>query len=375
MLTILVAISCVDVSKRKHRRGFHVEWRGNNKSKSISAQKKENEIKKGIALSNIRFSEIKLEIPQEKFKEDRLVLSYGINKIESSEEKALKPTVLSLSKAEEILVKTESSKNQNTGFIYSIGILLGGASLFFLSRKKIKKKAEWASKNKTKAQLIIAGLSVTIPMLGLTAGAIHGDAEMTTAKMTIFGGVGLVSVLSHFFSKKKRFRFKGFMLLLATLGMAFTLGGKMKTDSAKSSQEKVEVSVNDSKANSTGGFASASVDDEVPFGIMILKFLGTVGLLIVGFYAAFLIAILSCSLACSGYGALALVFLVVGLVGLVILITLLIRWLWRTNARRRKEKYKKKKIIETKIFIGILVLIAAMIAVFGYIQDFFDSPF
>ena len=374
-LCVLVLFSCVDISKRKHRGGFHVEWRTSSKNLHVSAKKNKNNQKaKNLSeVKNSNTSIIQLNLPQEKFKEEEVFLlnSFDAKTIENIE--YVEPAQNSQSPIKNNSIDGIKLKNIDSGMNLSIGILLGGLSLFFFNKKKITKRSKWASQNKEKSRSIIAALSVAIPVLGLTAGWLNGNAEMTNTKLALFGGVGLISVTSHFFSKNKKsnFRFKGFLLLMAVLGMSFTLGGRIHIKSLNSVKHKVELSAKDSLTNSNAYTAPSNVDDEVPFEVMIAKFFGTVALCVLGLIGAFIFANISCALSCSGYGLLSAITLLLGVAGTAIITGLLITWLWRTSARRKQEKFIKKKIMEERIFAIVLGILFSLSIALGI---FFNSP-
>ena len=200
-------------------------------------------------------------------------------------------------------------------------------SLSLTSASGTLKYAKWARSNKKEARWILLVFNIAMMVCGLCIGLACHRSGLSLGKPMIYVGIGMFLIGTFLFPDKDkadpniatRYRKKKILSVLRIAGSSLAIMAYVNSYLMTENGEMVQ---------------EASVD------VVILIVLATAGLLIFG-YA---ILALSCGIACSGYEGLAIVVLVGGISGLIVLYVWTIR---RILNMKKKQKPKQQLSDET----------------------------
>jgi hypothetical protein len=233
-----------------------------------------------------------------------------------------------------------SSKNK--GLLTGLAGLMG---LFTLALgipliKKTKSLSLWASRNKKQSQTFLTLSHIGLGASGFFLGNQLADAGILTSELSsqlLFGAAGIATALYPVRKKKSGFlkysflKAKMFSLFLAFTGFALMMNvGNNWAENKHNAESPVEVvsSLEAPEHNNT-----VVIDNDEPERV-VLRILGTIGVVLLSIILLYIVAIFSCALACSNMGALAVVVLLGGLAGTIFLAIFLLKSIWKRKPKK-----------------------------------------
>ena len=384
-LTSLLLWSCVNLTKRKHRSGYHIEW-DLVKLKKKASSKNTQEDSLVYASIDKGFPDYSNTECQEKL-DSTLDSEISIVTIDKSMETTYESD--SVDSIQNTFSQSKTSYKNNRylkdvrlpdrkgGFLYwSIG---GITILALATRKKAKKLSQWAAENKKLAQVMVGLSSLSLPVVSFLLGWLEGDGSSTGLKMGLFSGLGLLSIGAYLHKRSNKGfflrKFKELFFIIAMVGFFNTAGNKLsenfhKSEKATSFEKSVE-----------GDFVKSSLDtvDETSkklsntFGKVFLSLL----LLVVCYLLGAVLLFLSCSLLCSGYGVLALLLAIGGTFGMLGLFAFGLINIWKKHRGKKDTltyaERSENKRIRTNVLMILLAFIIGLIVLgsinfFGYLS-------
>lgn len=352
LISFLFSCSILSVDKRRYRKGFHVSW-NKNIQKSEPLEKGEKIVQQELVASNDQTTEssssgrmkstlkVRSEVVLAKDEKRNSIKKSRIVYYKSRKEVAKKQNVYKVISKNQKKTKTKvrclEQKEQQTSALYYF-LLSGIVPFIALQRKRGYTAAKWASENKLKAQGALA--------LGSFA--------------AVFSSFFLGNIL--------QWETSGAMLLApASLMTAGLLINAQKHKGNRLLKNRLSISLLNIGTTFGGFFAGANipsllsvpgeVDDPTilnPAGVFALT------ILLIVFIAAglYLVAILSCSIACGGSGILALVVLFGGSY-----LVLFLGLLGFANVYRRESQKGESMIGKSALraLIGIIIIAIAIL--------------
>lgn len=326
------------IEKRKFRKGFHISWNKKQRSPQkeipdqtlVSSSKKEGfEVKS----TQRKIAEAKPDVTQN---EVSLIKPLS-NKTTSSNNTMLKgqekkeiSSVKSLSAQKEKRTKKNEGSN-HSGYLYLLAAL--GIPILAINKKRNYDLSSWASENQQKARWIIGAGTATAFLSSYFVGRLwHFDIpEHSLPIALVLGGTGGATYL---LSRSNRGRITGGMMLnLAANFGSFTLGTMRPT-----------------------------LESESPYimhpALMVFLTLALI-LLLIG--SSYLIAALSCTIACNGYGFAAAAVLIGGLYLVAFLFMLAILNVYRKKGDEERS-FAKTAALTALIVIAALALLVLVLA-------------
>ena len=364
--------SSLTVTKRKHRKGYYVAWSSGKNTESgnstpLSDLKKANKLAFANALTLVSIPEREMFIPpleNEKLEQD----------LSDSSKKDFKKS----SSPQVVLFGTNSSGNQLNQkhkfrlqaehyLLISSFLSLGLLAIF---RKKKAAIVRFAQAHKRKVQV-----GLTIVLGGLFLGSfLNGYFNADKFSLLKLIGTSAVGVLTYAFNKVKM-SYMGkkaltVVMLVSNMGLGQQIGSYIATASASNQMESIHVL----KEN------NALTANQQDVASVVLGVLGTILIIILGTGLIWAVIVLSCSIACSGYGVLAILVLIAGGVGVFVLCYQLIKNLWRwvsktsskgnQDIRKNKSTDNKKSNRKIDPFNLVLLLLGLLIAAYYAITVF-----
>jgi len=346
-LSILIAgCSSLHFDKKRYSRGYHVSC--NKKISTSVFVKKKAELKtveqSSIFAHQLQTSEIadNIEIiyiqPSNRIENDSLL--YLSEKTEV-EELGL-DNVFQMGQLKTVVNKkinpiqsssaiSQETSNSSKSLLFFLFALSTPCALLFFKKRKVSK---WAMNNVNKARLVIAGIHIGIIgsslLLGMLVGASFAYWMMPiiviTSVMSIFS-IGL-KIKSAAKDKTSISFFKRNLLAVGNAFSAFIFGG-------------------------SHSFLSGSGGEMLmhPLGVVILTILLT-GLLLLSFYG---LVLLSCEIACAGYGVLASVVLFSGVFLFSFFYSLALLHVYKTESSDTDTFVKKSA--KTALIITLIALL------------------
>ena len=362
--------SCVNITKRKHRSGYHIEW-------DIAKTKKRVPIKnilddEFVNSKNNTLIDFKIASKNKKVitnKENAITGLDDNNSIKSADHYYYNDYIDKTTITSEGRKKINHISKKNNGHLFWF---LGGSIFLALAgRKKVNKLSQWAAANKMKAQTLVGFSATLLPVVSFMHGWTFGDSDLIDFETGAFSTLGLVSIGAYFHKKtNKNFfvrKFKEFMFLVALIGLFNSVGNKLSERFHKNEHSiSFEKSQNDD-------FVFSSLKKVDDTSNKLLKIFGKafLSLLILGILFALEILVLSfaCNLACSGYGIAAAVLGVLGTLGLTTLFIFGLISIWKKNKGKKEnlndaERAENKKIVGNilltllSVLIGLLVVLS-----------------
>lgn len=373
--------SCINVTKRKHRSGYHVEWDLVKLKKKGSTKNTQDDsmiyvsINKGLldfsSEDNIEKSDSIFEFEFAEATDD--------NSIESVDELDSVDSVQNIFAQSETVYKNHRRwkddvlPDKKGGFLFWS---LGGITLLTLAtRKKAKKLSKWAAENKSLAQVFVGVSATLLPIVSFLLGWLEGDGALSGLKLGLFSTLGLLSVGTYFHKRtNKGFflrKFKEFFFIIAMVGLFNTAGNKLSEDFHKS---EYSASFEKSVKNELVYNSLIKVDETSDkllrfFGKLLLSIL----LLILLYFLEILLLVLSCSLLCSGYGIAALILSIGGSIGIIALLVFGLIKIWKkhkgkkdtlTDEENAENDRRRTTVLMTLLafLIGLIVLASLSIS-------------
>lgn len=372
-LTSLLLWSCVNLTKRKHRSGYHIEWDLVKLKKKASSKNTQEDslvyasIDKGFPdhsntecqekLDSTLDSEISI-VTYDKSMETTHE-SDGVDSIQNTFSQS------KTSYKNNRYLKDARLPDRKGGFLYwSIG---GITILALATRKKAKKLSQWAAENKKLAQVMVGLSSLSLPVVSFLLGWLEGDGSSTGLKMGLFSGLGLLSIGAYLHKRSNKGfflrKFKELFFIIAMVGLFNTAGNKLsenfhKSEKATSFEKSVE---GDSVKSSLDTVDETSKKLSNTFGKVFLSIL----LLVICYLLGAVLLSLSCSLLCSGYGVLALLLAIGGTFGMLGLFAFGLINIWKKHRGKKDTltyaERSENKRIRTNVLITLVAFIVGLI--------------
>ncbi len=375
-ISSLLVTSCINVTKRKHRSGFHIEWdlvmlkntipnKNTNEDNSVYLNNKNNELldfslddkrKKSDSITENTFLNANYGSAIEN--------SHEFNKTVSIQNEVVEYETVYKNK--DRLKRDKLSEEKDVHLFW----LLGGAPLLVLAiRKKAKNLSQWAAKNKRTAQLLVGFSATLLPIVSFIHGWIAENTSSIDLKIGVFSTLGLLSIGAYFNKKtNKNFflrKLKEFMFIIALVGLFNSVGNKLSEDFHKNEQS---IYLEKSVKNDFAFSLLKKIDDT---SNKLLTVLGKVflSLLLLGisYILEVLVLVFACSLSCSGYGIAAVVLGILGTLGVISIFTYGLFYIWKKNRGKKKdlsdaEKAQNKEVAQTIAMSLLCVIIGLLVA-------------
>ncbi len=353
LLSFLFSCSTVHIEKRRFRKGFHVSWNKNKQSNEEKGHedavfKNENtgnaSATKTIQLQSVEKKSIKVKPEKVRLKSVKKTTNIknrsnqfkrkptSKTKIDSGEDRS------TTSRNKEHRLKEDVSKKNKSALYYLF--LLGLVPLIAFQKKSGFKLSRWASKNKTKAQVLV-GVSTFLAVA--SSFGLGNILQWQTSSAMLVAPVSLVAA-SVFINAKKvgkdsrlfKNRFSYTLLNVGTTFGSFFAGTNLPA------------------LLSSPGY---SEDPMIlhPAVSVILILLLTI-LLVIALYG---VAVLSCAIACNGAGVLAVIVLLGG-----VFLALFLASLGYVNTFRRESERGKSfagKAAKTALIILLIAVLAMLV--------------
>jgi hypothetical protein len=230
------------------------------------------------------------------------------------------------------------NKGSFWGYTGLIGLLTLGLGLPLI--KKAKSMSLWASRNKKQSQTLLTLSHIGLGATGFYLGNQLAGEGILSSELTsqiLFGTASIATALYP--SRKKKtglfkysfFKAKMFSLFLALTGFALMMNvGNNWAENKHNAASPIEVVSNfeASEHNNT-----VVMNNDEPERV-VLRILGTIGVVILSIILLYIVAIFSCMLACSNMGALAVVVLLGGLAGTIFLAVFLLKSIWKRKPKK-----------------------------------------
>lgn len=308
LVAFLFSCSSLHVEKRRYSKGFYVSW--NDKYKGLEKNKDESSIIKAmstleetptsITSKNARrsFSPSQQELQttltttgtSEKIPVVKNILPKRANRV-SRKTKIYKGSIGN-DRAVVARVKKESKRNTSTSGYYYF-LLLGIVPILALQKNRGRKAAKWAAKNQTKAQ----GLIVLSTLVGLAASFTLGNLLPFDISQGMIAAAISLAIASLGIYKRKRE--KENRLFKSRLSFTLLNIGTYFGSFAAGAANIGRISISDP--------SNPLVIDSPALAVLLVIIL--IAALIMAISA---IAFLSCTIACSGYGVLAVIVFIGG---------------------------------------------------------------
>lgn len=366
-----VVWSCANVTKRKYRSGYHIEWDmvkkhknrtiNNTKKRTLKYTKEDQEVL-GFSDEEKSDSDSVLIIAHS---DEDIEMTGGVIDVQSPSHRS--NSLNKLFNQHKYRVEKEAFPEKKGGGLYWS---LGGMALILLAtRKQGRKLAEWAKENKRFARLLVGISGVLLPIVSFFQGWLEGSAAALDMKLGLFSGLALVSFLSYLHNKSNKGfllrKLKEFFFIVSLVGIFNTMGSKL---SDRFHQNEFNVSYEKSVSDDIIQASLFKVDETsdrllLVFGKVLLSIL----FLVVSYFLEIALLFFSCSLACSGYGVAALILAIGGTVGLVTLLIWGLIKIWRRNKKNREDltdnEKKRDKRVLTTVMMSLLVLLLGLIII------------
>lgn len=377
LIVILSVISCSGIEKRKHRSGYHIEWREKNVFKT---KKKQGELVESAKEVNAEVFKEDSEKRLAKSSPKRIIKTETKNNRLEIEEKSPQNWEVSrssdiskkpkLPKKEKHKINSDESKEIEWMGVGLLASVLGAGLLALTRRKRLKKVSEWARENKNQAQLLIAGSSVLLPAISLSTGWLAGASDFNEVKFALLSAGVIGTGVSYYGKKGKRtygFRkIREFIFAGMLMGLFHAGGNQLKQDFK---QRETVVQVSDTNQVSLSHMVAEEINEDLALALRIFGKIGlTLLLLCASLFLLWLVLALSCTLACNGYGFVALMSALVGGVGVFFLFGLGLYHIWKKWKKSSKsrnsiedERSKQKKVAFWENFmIGVFILLGTI---------------
>lgn len=368
----LTLSSCVNITKRVHRNGFHIEWDLAN-IKTHAANKTENDKEtslktlnkktKGIDKDDLTDSKKDVTTNHPVFSSNEYIRNEQDYKTISKQIKVVDSKTNQ--KGENLSYKSIKSKEKD-GYLFW---LFGGTTLLTIATfKKGKKISYWAKKNKRKAQAIVSLSATLLPIVSFMHGWIGEYDDSINLKIGAFSALGALSLGAYFHKKtNKRYlgrKLKEIIFIIALVGFFNSVGNKF---SDRFHNTKQNISVEQSVKNNFAFSTFEKVDENINNLIIIFgKVFLSIVLVIVSYLLELILLFTACSLACSGYGVLAAFLAILGTIGVLSILIFGLINIWRKNRGKKKdltdaEKAENRKVSRNVIIFVLLMLFALFV--------------
>jgi hypothetical protein len=328
LLTIL-GCSGIEVVKRQHRPGWHVDISGKQKSKAKDAQNEEAKLKPTEQNENATFSETEsANCTIKEHSETKSLIgkkpSYEIETFPEmpalSQAKEAKQKILTDSEA-----KSDIPSNEKRNSLPLSGLLL--LSPLLALKFPFKRVSKWGANNKFLAQTAIVGVSVVLGALAFYTGAFLKEElnEFASPINTIAISVALMGILIYPFGKASS---KGYTYR-KSLDAALMISG-------------VFLFFSQGIIKGSTPFSS-TITDPSPSSTSTWLVLAEIGLILLAIAVylilLFIVLALACNLSCSGNILFANILAIGGFVILTTLLVFAIRGIHR-SLKKKRERYK-----------------------------------
>lgn len=343
-LTLAVIAGCgVHMEKRKHRKGFHISWNKPYRSTTANTDSRETDSHQYLlANEDIVSPQLEYIIPADnsmlKKKDQERNNTTASTSHETSKRAAVERTIRpeqepQFKQEKQIRTAQQSKTTKHSGTLFFLSML--AIPFFALRKNRNYRLASWAATNKRKAQWGIA-LSTTLAFLSsyLLGRLFHfetPDLMLPAALITTGAGAGM------FIFGKRNFISRIAGALLFNSGIfagSFMLGA---------SRETIDI------------LSQSSFSDAGQVLLVVILFL----LYLAAIYG---LAILSCELACSGYGFAAVAVFFGGAYLGAFLIFLVINNFWPYDDDT-KQSIAKRSALQALIPVGILLVAFLLLAI------------